>query len=112
HPYTDDLAVFVRTVPRAFGGFLRAQLVLVAFHAILVTLIWVIFGLPYLFLVATLSALAMFIPFFGPPLALAPPIVAAWFYGSAWFLPIVIVLIAVQTIAVNWLQPRLMRGAL
>src|SRR4029077_11190187 len=100
------------TVARAFGGFLRAQLVLVAFQAILVTLIWVIFGLPYLFLVATLSALAMFIPFFGPPLALVPPIIAAWFYGSAWFIPIAIVLIAVQTVAVNWLQPRLMRGAL
>src|SRR5205814_1986761 len=81
-------------------------------QAILVTLIWVIFGLPYLFLVATLSALAMFIPFFGPPLALLPPIIAAWFYGSGWFLPITIVLIAVQTVAVNWLQPRLMRGAL
>jgi len=110
--YNDELEIFERTVARAFGGFLRAQLVLVAFQAILVTLIWVIFGLPYLFLVATLSALAMFIPFFGPPLALVPPIIAAWFYGSAWFIPIVIVLIAVQTVAVNWLQPRLMRGAL
>jgi len=110
--YNDELEIFERTVARAFGGFLRAQLVLVAFQAILVTLIWVIFGLPYLFLVATLSALAMFIPFFGPPLALVPPIIAAWFYGSAWFLPIAIVLIAVQTVAVNWLQPRLMRGAL
>jgi predicted PurR-regulated permease PerM len=110
--YKDELEIFERTVACAFGGFLRAQLVLVAFQAILVTLIWVIFGLPYLFLVATLSALAMFIPFFGPPLALVPPIIAAWFYASAWFIPIVIVLIAVQTVAVNWLQPRLMRGAL
>jgi predicted PurR-regulated permease PerM len=110
--YKDELEIFERTVARAFGGFLRAQLVLVVFQGILVTLIWVIFGLPYLFLVATLSALAMFIPFFGPPLALVPPIIAAWFYGSAWFLPIAIVLIAVQTVAVNWLQPRLMRGAL
>jgi predicted PurR-regulated permease PerM len=110
--YNDELEIFERTVARAFGGFLRAQLVLVAFQAILVTLIWVIFGLPYLFLVATLSALAMFIPFFGPPLALVPPIIAAWFYAAGWFLPITIVLIAVQTVAVNWLQPRLMRGAL
>jgi predicted PurR-regulated permease PerM len=110
--YKDELEIFERTVARAFGGFLRAQLVLVAFQAILVTLLWVAFGLPYLFLVATLSALAMFIPFFGPPLALLPPIIAAWFYASAGFLPITIVLIAVQTVAVNWLQPRLMRGAL
>jgi predicted PurR-regulated permease PerM len=110
--YNDELEIFERTVARAFGGFLRAQLVLVIFQAILVALIWIVFGLPYLFLVVTLSALAMFIPFFGPPLALVPPIIAAWFYGSAWFLPIAIVLIGVQTVAVNWLQPRLMRGAL
>ena len=110
--YKDELEIFERTVARAFGGFLRAQLILVIFQAVLVILIWWIFGLPYVFLVATLSALAMFIPFFGPPLALIPPIVAAWVYGADWWIPIAIGLIAVQTVAVNWLQPRLMRGAL
>lgn len=110
--YKDELEIFERTVARAFGGFLRAQLVLMILQAVLVIVIWLIFGLPYLFLVATLSALLMFIPFFGPPLALIPPILAAWVYGSAWFIPITVVLVAVQTVAVNWLQPRLMRGAL
>ncbi len=110
--YKDESEIFERTVARAFGGFLRAQLILVVFQLVLVLLIWWIFGLPYVFLVATLSALAMFIPFFGPPLALIPPIVAAWIYGPNWWIPIIIVLIAVQTVAVNWLQPRLMRGAL
>lgn len=110
--YKDESEIFERTVGRAFGGFLRAQLILVAFQAALVTLLWVVFGLPYLFPVATLSALAMFIPFFGPPLALIPPILAAWIYGSPWWILIAVVLIAVQTVAVNWLQPRLMRGAL
>jgi predicted PurR-regulated permease PerM len=110
--YKDESEIFERTVARAFGGFLRAQLILVVFQLVLVLLIWWIFGLPYVFLVATLSALAMFIPFFGPPLALIPPIVAAWIYGPTWWIPISIVLIAVQTVAVNWLQPRLMRGAL
>jgi predicted PurR-regulated permease PerM len=110
--YKDELEIFERTVARAFGGFLRAQLILSAFQAALVTLLWIVFGLPYLFLVATLSALLMFIPFFGPPLALIPPILAAWAYGSPWWVLISLVLVAVQTVAVNWLQPRLMRGAL
>ena len=65
-----------------------------------------------LFLVGTLSTLAMLIPFFGPPLALVPPIVAAWIYTPAGFLPVVIILVALQTVIVNWLQPRLMQGAL
>ena len=110
--YKDELEIFERTVARAFGGFLRAQLILAIGQAALVLVIWVAFGLPYVFLVATLSALLMLIPFFGPPLALIPPILAAWIYGSAWWIAIAIGLIAVQTVAVNWLQPRLMRGAL
>ena len=55
----------------------------------------------------------MLIPFFGPPLALIPPIVAAWIYTPASFRSrSTIILVAVQTMLVNWLQPRLMQGAL
>ena len=54
----------------------------------------------------------MLIPFFGPPLALIPPIAAAWIYEPSWFLPITIILVGVQTVVVNWLQPRLMQDAL
>jgi predicted PurR-regulated permease PerM len=110
--YSDELAILERSVSRAFGGFLRAQIILAAVQAVLVMAIGVIFGIPYLFLVGTLSTLAMLIPFFGPPLALVPPIVAAWIYTPAGFIPVVIILVAAQTVIVNWLQPRLMQGAL
>jgi len=110
--YQDELAIFERSVGRAFGGFLRAQIILAAVQAVLVALVGTIFGVPYLFLIGTFSALAMLIPFFGPPLALIPPIVAAWIYAPQWFLLITVVLVAVQTVVVNWLQPRLMRDAL
>ena len=110
--YSDEVGLFERSVARAFGGFLRAQIILAAIQALLVTIIGIAFDMPYLFLVGTLSTLAMLIPFFGPPLALIPPIVAAWIYVPEWFLPIAIVLVAVQTVVVNWLQPRLMRDAL
>jgi len=110
--FSDELQILERSVARAFGGFLRAQLILAAIQAILVAVIGTVFGMPYLFLVGTLSALAMLIPFFGPPLALIPPIVAAWIYVPAWFLPITVIFVVVQTVIVNWLQPRLLRGAL
>jgi predicted PurR-regulated permease PerM len=110
--YNDELAILELSVARAFGGFLRAQIILAAVQALLVAFVGSAFNMPYLFLVGTLSALAMLIPFFGPPLALIPPIVAAWIYVPQWFLVIAAVLIAVQTILVNWLQPRLMRDAL
>ena len=110
--FSDEMALLERSVARAFGGFLRAQIILAAIQALLVAVVGVAFGIPYLFLIGTLSTLAMLIPFFGPPLALVPPIVAAWIYTPEWFIPATIILVAVQTIIVNWLQPRLMQGAL
>jgi predicted PurR-regulated permease PerM len=110
--FSDEVAILERSVARAFGGFLRAQIILAVIQAMLVMVVGTIFDIPYLFLVGTLSTLAMLIPFFGPPLALIPPIVAAWIYTPAGFIPVVIILVAVQTVIVNWLQPRLMQGAL
>jgi predicted PurR-regulated permease PerM len=110
--YTDEAQLFERSVGRAFGGFLRAQLVLAAIQAALVAVVGTVFGIPYLFLWGTLSALAMLIPFFGPPLALIPPVVGAALFAPDVLLPVTIILLVTQAVLVNWLQPRLMRGAL
>jgi predicted PurR-regulated permease PerM len=110
--YGDEAELFERSTVRAFGGFLRAQLILAAIQAVLVAIVGTVFGIPYLFLWGTLSALAMLIPFFGPPLALIPPIVGALIFATDVALPVAIILTLVQTVLVNWLQPRLMRDAL
>ena len=110
--FSDEMQILETTVARAFGGFLRAQLILAVIQALMVAIVGTIFGIPYLFLVGTLSALAMVIPFFGPPLALIPPIVAAWIYTPNTFVFSALILVAVQTVVVNWLQPRLMRDSL
>ena len=93
----DELQILESSVARAFGAS-RAQLVLAIIQAILVAVVGGIFHIPYLFLVGTLSALAMIIPFFGPPLALIPPIVAAWIYTPDTWLISAGVLVAVQTV--------------
>ena len=110
--YTEEAQLFERSVGRAFGGFLRAQLVLAAIQAALVAVVGTVFEIPYLFLWGTLSALAMLIPFFGPPLALLPPVVGAALFAPDVLVPVTIILLVTQTVLVNWLQPRLMRGAL
>jgi predicted PurR-regulated permease PerM len=109
--YTDEVRLLERSVSRAFGGFLRAQLILALLQAVLVGVVGTAFAIPYLFLWGTMSALAMLIPFFGPPLALIPPIVGAALFTDAG-VPVAVILIVVQSVLVNWLQPRLMRGAL
>lgn len=110
--YRDEADLFERSIVRAFGGFLRAQLILAVMQALLVAIVGTVFGIPYLFLWGTISALAMLIPVFGPPLALLPPIVGAVLFAGGAAIPVAIILFVVQTVMVNWLQPRLMRGAL
>ena len=110
--YADEVEILERTVSRAFGGFLRAQVILAAVQAGLTVLVVVGLGLPYGFLIVAASGLAMVIPFFGPPLALAPPIVATAIYRPEWIILVAPALLLLQTVIVNYLQPRLMREAL
>jgi predicted PurR-regulated permease PerM len=110
--YSDEADLFERSTVRAFGGFLRAQLILAAVQALLVAVVGTVFAIPYLFLWGSVSALVMLIPFFGPPLALVPPVIGALLFGGGGAVPAIVILVVVQTILVNWLQPRLMRGAL
>ena len=110
--YAEEADIIERTISRAFGGFLRAQVILAAVQTALTIAVIVLVGLPYGFLIGAASALAMLIPFFGPPLALIPPIVATAIWAPQWLVVVGPLLLIVQTVLVNYLQPRLMREAL
>ena len=110
--YEDEAEILERTVAQAFGGFLRAQVILAAVQTALTIAVVVLVGLPYGFLIVAISALAMLIPFFGPPLALVPPILATAIFHPEWLVFVAPILLVVQTVLVNYLQPRLMREAL
>lgn len=110
--YADEVEILERNVSTAFGGFLRAQIILAAVQTLLTIVVVVAIGLPYGFIIGAASAIAMLIPFFGPPLALIPPVVATLIFAPQWALVVVPVLFIVQTVLVNYLQPRLMREAL
>jgi predicted PurR-regulated permease PerM len=110
--YADEVEILQRTVSSAFGGFLRAQVILAAIQTALTIIVVILMDLPYGFLICAVSALAMLIPFFGPPLALVPPIVATAIFNPGWVLVVAPILLVVQTLLVNYVQPRLMREAL
>ena len=110
--YTGELELIERTVSHAFGGFLRTQVILVVVQIVLTISVGLIFGLPYLFLTGIVSALAMFIPFFGPPIALFPPILMAALFRPGVLIPVALILFGVQTVLVNVGQPRLMRHSI
>ncbi|MBW3665547.1 MAG: AI-2E family transporter, partial [Actinobacteria bacterium] len=62
--YRDEADIFERNVSLAFGGFLRAQVILAAIQTVLTVTVVVLLDLPYGFFIAAASALAMLIPFF------------------------------------------------
>ena len=107
--YGLELQLVQESVGRAFGGFLRTQIVLVILQAAITIVVGLLFGLPYLYLITVGGALAMFIPFFGPPLALLPPIFDALVFRPDVALPAILLLVVGQTLLVNVLQPQLMK---
>jgi predicted PurR-regulated permease PerM len=114
--YRDELAMFERSVARAFGGFIRAQVVLGIIQALIVAATWIVLGfffdLPYVFLVSSLAGIAMLIPFFGPAIAFVPPLATAAIYEPEAVVWVFAILFVAQLPMVNWLQPRLMQNAL
>jgi predicted PurR-regulated permease PerM len=95
--HTDTLLLVQRTVGRAFRGFLRTQVVLVLIQVGLTLVLGLIFGLPYLFLLTVSTGLLMFIPFFGPPLALIPVVFVALAFRPDVALFVIVILVVAQT---------------
>src|SRR5512141_2455443 len=107
--HADNLLLIERTVGRAFRGFLRTQVVLVLIQFGLTVVIGLVFVLPYVFLLVVSTGVLMFIPFFGPPLALVPVVLVALAFRPDVALLVIVVLVITQTILVNAIQPRLLR---
>jgi predicted PurR-regulated permease PerM len=109
--YAEEARLLQTSVARSFGGFLRGQAVmgLVYFSVALVT--HLVLGLPLAPLSATAAGILMAIPFFGPFLAWAPPVLVALVTKPEVLVPAVIAMGAGWMIVMNVLQPRIMQGA-
>jgi predicted PurR-regulated permease PerM len=107
--HAETLALVERTVGHAFRGFLRAQLAMVLVQVGITLVLGLAFGIPYLFMLTVSTGLLMFIPFFGPPLALVPIVFVVLALRSDMALLVVPILVIAQTVLVNAIQPRLLR---
>ncbi|MBI3745234.1 MAG: AI-2E family transporter [Chloroflexi bacterium] len=110
--YKEEARVLERSVARSFGGFLRGQAILGIVYAAVAMIASAVFGLTYLAGTTASSGLLMAIPFFGPFLAWAPPVLVALFTKPDVALGTLIVMAAGWLVVMNVLQPRLMAEAL
>lgn len=114
----DQSILFQEGVARSFGGFIRAQTVLALIMFGLVMVVGLVAralgGMEYIFVTAVIAGLLMFIPMIGPPLALVPPIFIAFLTSENWVVAVAasVVLVLVQGILVNAIQPKMMQESL
>ncbi|TME80298.1 MAG: AI-2E family transporter [Chloroflexi bacterium] len=107
----EEARLLETTVARSFGGFLRGQAVMGAVYGLVAAVVSGIFGLDYLPATSALSGVLMAIPFFGPFVSWAPPVLVAMLLKPEVLLPTLIAMAIGWIIVMNVLQPRLMEQA-
>lgn len=109
--YSEDARLLEVSVSRSFGGFLRGQALMGAIYFLVALAANLILGLPLAALTSVASGLLQMIPFFGPFISWAPPVIVALVLKPDAALPTLIIMAAGWIVVMNVLQPRIMQGA-
>ena len=109
--YSEDARLLEVSVSRSFGGFLRGQALMGAIYFLVALAANLILGLPLAALTSVASGLLQMIPFFGPFISWAPPVIVALVLKPDAALPTLIIMGAGWVVVMNVLQPRIMQGA-
>jgi predicted PurR-regulated permease PerM len=109
--YKEEARLLETSVARSFGGFLRGQAILGVVYAAVAAITSAVLGIPYLAVTTAVSGGLMAIPFFGPFVAWAPPVIVALLAAPNATVPSLILMGIGWLIVMNVLQPRLMQEA-
>ena len=107
----EEARLLERSVARSFGGYLRGQAILGVVYAAVAAVTSAVLGLPYLAVSTAAAGVLMAIPFFGPFVAWAPPVIVALLVPGDHALPAFVLMAIGWMIVMNVLQPRLMQEA-
>ena len=107
----DDARLLEQAVSRSFGGFLRGQAAIGFAYAAVALATSALLGLDFIAVTTALAGLLMAIPFFGPFVSWAPPVIVAVFTQPGAILPTLVIMMIGWFVVMNILQPRLMAGA-
>lgn len=110
--YSEEARILEESVERSFGGFLRGQAIIGVVYGLITVVVSVVFSLDYIAVTSAVAGLLMAIPFFGPFLAWAPPVLVAIFLKPDAIVGTVVVMGVGWVIVMNALAPRLMADAL
>ncbi len=106
--YRHDFIYFTSSVNRAFGGFLRGQIIQAIVYGIGIAVMMMVLNLKFIALASVIAGVAMFIPFLGPGLGLIPPILAALASDTPNLWLVVLLSIGINALVVNGVGPKVM----
>jgi predicted PurR-regulated permease PerM len=109
--YKEEADLLQRSVSRSFGGFIRGQVLLGATYGAIAFATSLVLGLDFSVLTSFAAGLLMAIPFFGPFVAWAPPVLVAIFFDQPDIIPALVIMGAGWFVVMNILQPRVMADA-
>ncbi len=109
--YAEEARLLQTSVARSFGGFLRGQALMGIVYFTIALATHLGLGLELTALSSVSAGVLMAIPFFGPFLAWAPPVLVALVTKPDVLLPAVVIMAAGWMVVMNALQPRIMQGA-
>jgi predicted PurR-regulated permease PerM len=109
--YAEEARLLQTSVARSFGGFLRGQALMGIVYFVVALSASLLFGLPLVALTSVAAGILMAIPFFGPFVSWAPPIIVSLIFVPSALLPVTIIMVAGWFVVMNILQPRIMQGA-
>jgi predicted PurR-regulated permease PerM len=109
--YAEEARLLQTSVSRSFGGFLRGQALLGIVYFLIALATNLLLGLPLAALSSVSAGLLMAIPFFGPFVSWAPPVIVALLLQPEALLPALVLMGAGWIVVMNVLQPRIMHDA-
>lgn len=109
--YAEEALLLQTSVSRSFGGFLRGQALMGVVYFLVAVATNLILGLPLAALTSVSAGVLQAIPFFGPFLSWAPPVVVALVLQPSAALPALILMMIGWIVVMNVLQPRIMQDA-
>ncbi len=110
--YSNQANLFETSVSASFGGFIRGQFIQGLIYAGVAAFASLAFGLDFLPASAALAGVLQAIPFFGPFVSWAPPVIVAVLTKPDVALPTLIVMLIGWFIVMNIVQPRVMSHAI
>lgn len=109
--YSEEARLLETSVSRSFGGFLRGQALMGFIYFLIALGTNLLLGLPLAALTSVSAGVLQMIPFFGPFISWAPPVIVALVLQPESVVPTIILMGAGWLVVMNVLQPRIMQGA-